>query len=343
MKQVKVIVPGKIMLCGEYVVLFGAQALSATLSSHIEVDLCVDTDVNNGRFYIESYFLSKDPLTLEEAKIRFPKNPLVRVVDYCIDKYGIKAGKLILKMSSNFCMGMGSSSAIYLGTIIGFATLMNVVNLEDINSLIFQAIQAYDLQLQAQIYASGYDIITQLFGGIVLFNFNPFKKIWPQTVDKVKITNWEILNQYFHVFVHKKEGNSETIIKNVLYSLRRKNLFKRLYDISELLVDRFVEYMQNPKDMTIFCGLCDLIANQQSILLETDFGYKDILFKLYNIKGYKERWMVKTLGGGGNDTLLILGYKKEPLLNHVFSLLSLNSWEKVNIKLQDIKLKVQII
>ena len=161
------------MLAGEYSVLTGGPALAATVSSKLESIVSSQTHFDG--IIIESDIWPEALRTSWSEIDQMRSEPSIHIFSTLInnkllDLRKINGGFKVKINSDKFdiSFGIGSSSAIRVSIIQAISELEKLkLKAKEICKL------AFDDQLKCQGKASGYDIITQVHGGLI--ESNPFQ------------------------------------------------------------------------------------------------------------------------------------------------------------------------
>ena len=211
----KLRVPGKIMLAGEYAVLDGCRSLAFTVNKYLEVD-AKKSDKN--AHLVASTIWDKD---IEISSSSFEKNPLTDAVFHASN-----GNYFDVKVDSELRIedGMGSSSALRLAV---FSALSNSekksTKVHTWSEALDIAQAAYSRQLVDQGSASGYDIITQLFGGLVVMTKSKDK--WPEKAFSLEAVDF---NDWIHVIVGGKGAPTGSQMGSTSTWLKENNLWESL-------------------------------------------------------------------------------------------------------------------
>ncbi len=285
-------VPGKVMLSGEYAVLFGTEALSATLNCTMDIHVCKSEDQRSevsSNLWAEPKYLNSG-FDYHE--------PLLETVAWGIETY--KAPPLKVKVESALtpAWGIGSSSALRLGVLLGIKTWMER-KIPDQTSAWAVGKLAWDLQRQSQKRASGYDIATQLVGGLYRFQSNPGE--WPLRQNRLDASS---LNKYVKIYIGGNGAPTGQVMGDTLGWLARNQLEEKLAQASENLGEAWKTLLgSNPHLPDLF----EAIREHRALFFGALSHSFPLLQKLKEVKGLDQSWSFKTTGAGGEDAILLVG------------------------------------
>lgn len=306
MKQVSVKIPGKIMLAGEYSVLHGGSALAATLDRTMTVrvkaqpyqmGIKVDSNLWNGSQYLA-------PLGSEAPNTATPIDPLMEVVSFGRRQYECDHCEVLVESDIQVQDGIGSSSALRLGVLTGMATLAK----PSAESHWAQAEEALQLQRHHQSHASGYDIATQVTGGLV--RFDPGQNLQERT-SPCEEGALNQLTKIMKVFVGGKGAPTSKVMGENLQWLNEQDRFTRLDQINAQLVHQFLEAAKHPDQL----GALIASAKEHVAFFTGAPHFPSALAEsLTHLEGYGTEFGFKTTGAGGEDALIIIGSQADRIL-----------------------------
>ena len=212
--------------------------------------------------------------------------------------------------------GMGSSSALRLGAFSALCREREAKTLvRDWKSSQQIARAAYKRQLEDQGAASGYDIITQLHGGLVVMEAK--KDLWPGPYSAPSVDS----SDWVHVLVGGKGAPTEQQMGSTTKWLKDQGLWDELKEASEELVDEMLAFFKAPSAVP-FKKLLERISTHRKIFRDSPKFPKKLSSFLEAQHGFEENWTYKTTGAGGEDAVLLFGKKEdlEPLLESVAGL-----------------------
>lgn len=311
LKSVQVHVPGKLMLAGEYSILYSKTSLSTAIGSYMHIELSPD---KLGCILIDSELWQKT-LDLDELLASHADNPLVETLEWCRSHWGVTGIRIKIRSDFRIEDGFGSSSAIRLGVLTAVAkhSKQNFTEWE-------LAQLAWRQQMQNQGFASGYDLVSQKLGGWILFNYNLDQ--WPNTpscIDAQDPSPW------LSVFVGG--GGAPTLglgAKMRAWLEGSKQRLEKLHQINEQLISAFKLCLTEQQP-----DLSDMLScfkNWRTFMRNSPCYPKKLLSDMESITGIDSEWSLKTTGAGGEDALLVVGYKQD----RICSFLEERGWHKLS-------------
>lgn len=294
MSITQVIVPGKIMLAGEYATLFGGHALASTVSAELSVQIQLNNHINgievSSNIWPENKLITKDSNT---------EDMLSQLVQHAMQVFNLNHATLEVDSELDPTYGLGSSSALRLAIFMAFneqADNSLKKNKEELIRLSFEH------QKAEQKTASGYDIATQSIGGILKIRSAEHNTKWPKNASKYKK---EIdLNKDFHIFVGGKGAPTKKIMQETLQWIKTADLQKDLIDQSEQLISSISNFL-------LHVGSIDEVIKQfkdhRKLFRYSPHFPSHVEYVLKDIPGYDRNWSFKTTGAGGEDALLFVG------------------------------------
>jgi mevalonate kinase len=323
MTQVSVHIPGKVMLAGEYSVLYGGRALAATVKHQMVVTASGHAP---GTCRLTSN-LWPDPL---EVQTSLPASgdlpPFVISALAAVKKHHLDGAAVSVSGSLDPAHGFGSSSALRLGTSIALKTLATG---RQADTYWEEAIEAYHQQRAAQQRASGYDIVTQYMGGLTLYApGQPAESAgagWPGRITTFPPESVRRLNQIFHVFVGGKGAPTTETMRSTTSWMEdgdRKTIFVQR---SEQLIDCILATLQARSG-----DLSDLIAavREHRLVFAGAPAYPAWLDQvLGTLPGADSAFSWKTTGAGGEDAVLLIGTDSD--IEAPAAVLQGRGWERI--------------
>jgi mevalonate kinase len=323
MNQVSVKIPGKVMLAGEYSVLFGGSALSATVKNQMDIVAEVHAD---GRCLLDSALLNDKA---EFSTADEPDGPFALFFTAALSgmrRHNIAGASISVKGNLQPEFGFGSSSALRLGTAVALKTLASGQK----DTYWEEAQEAYKLQKKSQSQASGYDIVTQYLGGVTMLTPDTGHEVpaWPGRVTIFPSSAVQKLNQIVHVFVGGKGAPTTATMKSTLSWLKEENLLPDLKVLSEKLISAFKAALQESQEQVNLSDLISTVCKHRRIFEGAPSFPRSLLSALENVDGFGTNFSFKTTGAGGEDSVLLIG-----LPNHIENaskVLAKQGWSKID-------------
>jgi mevalonate kinase len=292
-------VPGKIMLAGEYAVLEGARAVATSLARFMHVECYRHEEAT----IIESDFFTQ-PITLENVPAELIDNPLVELVRWAAEHWRLPAFQI--KVASEFAVtdGFGSSSALRLGVLAAlWRQFPN--HLTDFTTLTGTSERrwhiprlAWQIQREAQGFASGYDILTQWSGGLLVWQ--PNYQDWP---GEVQITTAPKLD-WLQIFRGGRGAPTKEIAGSTRQWLQDQQLNAPFVSTSERLVSALQSSITAAHPTA---NLYQAVGDVRRLLAKSPHYPHDLLQSLVDLPGCDSSWSFKTSGAGGEDAILLFG------------------------------------
>lgn len=322
-------IPSKLMLAGEYAVLFPeGKSLSFALDPRMKIHFKLFD--SPGTLKLVSNLWEK-PILLDmnENEKDYFNNPFIHGVLHGINWLEIDRSRgLHIEVESKIDVsyGFGSSSALRLGILYGLVQFEKWISensmspnfhwssiSESESSIALE--KSYLLQKLFQDKASGYDFITQFYGGAVICKPFSADQSWPAQVQKIPSIQKGI-EQFIHIFVGGKGADTKSTLHNTLSIIEDSIPISQFLELSERLVQTFIKYLLDLDDVNkkINQDLFDEVKFHRSILKKAQREqFFFLLSELQNIPGCDKNWSFKTTGAGGEDALILIG-QKEPLI-----------------------------
>ncbi len=309
-------VPGKIMLAGEYAVLLGGRALAVTLDKRLAVTAAARPAGFGARVTSD---LWPEPRMLSDAALGVGRttdgDPLLTAVAYGLKLFGLIDVEITVDSELRVSYGIGSSSALRLAVLLA----LNELSPPGARySYLDTARHAWLLQRDAQSLASGYDIATQLTGGLVEFR-NPSARrpmvAGPTVLDPdqwpVEITRHERLlepaRELVHPFVGGRGAPTGQVTGETLVWLDQSGRLESLMFASEELVEAFYGALAERFDGMALARLVAAVRDHRSVFSGSPHESEVLGDALARLPGFDRSWSFKTTGAGGEDAILLIG------------------------------------
>lgn len=300
------------MLTGEYAVLNGGTSLAFTVNRHLNVT----ATATPGTFRVESD-LWDEVVTFGAHDIHQDQNePLLDAVYEGARLTGLTGASFKITSELNVRFGLGSSSALRLGVLLACRALTQAdCSSADGTQPVFQQTAAWDMarvawlqQRRFQTQASGYDIATQLAGGLV--RMSPQAEAWPGTVERLPDLG-ENLSELIHVFVGGAGAATKAVTLETAAWIREECLHSDIQALSEALEEQFCAAFTNLDDDAAIQELCSRVGRHRRLFRRGPHFPIRLAQSLEAIAGLDDTWSYKTTGAGGEDAVLVIGRRKD--------------------------------
>ncbi|MCX6123348.1 MAG: hypothetical protein NTV34_01150 [Proteobacteria bacterium] len=336
MSNVRLKIPGKIMLAGEYSVLRGGHSLAATIdrTMTVEVEAAIEGSANAATWTVGSD-LWDEPRLISDLRAQ-EQEPLLRAVQAGARKSGLSGGVVSVHSNLSIQDGIGSSSALRLGVSAAFDLLKNGRDSTTPSGVNRRALhQGWQLQAEAQGQASGYDLVAQYLGGLVEFHADFQNDEWTPHWFRLPVDS---LSTFVHVFVGGAGAPTKTTMQSTNSWLDHSSKGDRLLEFSENLVDAFMAQIRFPAFLH-FKKLVEAVGAHRGLFTAIPTFPAEIARALAGTPGHDASWTWKTTGAGGEDALLLIGSQVaiRPAINTLFDL----GWRRLDAKFCDTGISIE--
>jgi phosphomevalonate kinase len=307
---VTVTVPGKVMLAGEYTVLAGGAALAATIDRRLTVTVTHAPGLGGCRVHSD---LWAAPRLVEWGMDG--GEPLVAAVARGMRLYGVSDCEVAVRSELDPRHGVGSSAALRLGVMAALSAVGAPPRRRRGRTALWNAaLEAFRLQREHQRQASGYDIATQVKGGLTLFTpghaaagaRGPVAEDWPGATTSFTRTEMQALKELVHVYVGGAGAPTGPVLQDTLAWLDRSGRLPRLESATATLLAALGRALAGPSDASA-SGLARACAAHRAVFAGSPHFPEALAGGLAALAGESERWSFKTTGAGGEDALLLFG------------------------------------
>ena len=299
-------VPGKIMVAGEYTVLNSGLSLSSTVNQFMWVNCSLS---ENNKDEIRSDYWT-EPFTGDVTKLPTDKllsSPLLSTVAWVRRKFSLSHLSLVVNSQLSPSFGFGSSSALRLGIISAAYCLRYSCEELSAEQSLCIARWSKDLQEKDQHgFSSGYDIITQVTGSVVLFKSENGAK-WPEFVRQVPGVS-QTLNKYVRVYCGGKGAKTSEVVGKTFSWLQKTSMLSHLSECSQKLISLLIDGSRN--DDYLY-ELSSRFHSCRRVFEKSEFFPTQLASDLKSLAGVDKYWSFKMTGAGGEDSILLVGEDKD--------------------------------
>ncbi len=305
-------VPGKVMLAGEYSVLDGGAALAVAVARSLTVDVAWADEgaadfigcVVHSELWPQPGFVSVGSVAAD-----YPTQPLLAAVAHALDLFHLPATRVSVQSELTVSYGIGSSSALRLGVLMAFsaASLRRQGRTQTAADGWFCASEALRLQRQAQTQASGYDLATQLSGGLCRFKSGPDLAHWPESIERASDSVLARLSTLVRVYVGGAGAATTPLLLSTLTWLRETAQMPRLHALSEALQSAFTDALAAPHQESLVAALAAACGQHRQLFSAAPAFPTALARDLGVLAGCDSSWSFKTTGAGGEDAVLLIG------------------------------------
>ncbi len=298
MGVVQVRMPGKIMLAGEYAVLRGGACIACALEPHLEVS-CAP---HEGYRLTSTLWDTPQVFSLPQLEA-LPEDcePFAQVVQEAERRWLLGGADIEVRSGLEVKAGLGSSSALR-GCVLAALAHLRIegtprpsVPISSQENLI-QAVTR--LQRVTQGAASGYDIATQVHGGL-LWMIPETGDIRALAADPVRFET------FFDVWTGGKGAPTGPTMYDTLAWLDQEDLWPDLLTHSQAIVDGLVDFFAGKMSVA---DLLKEMGRYRQFFADSPHFPTSVAAELEALPGLDASWSYKTTGAGGEDSLLVLGH-----------------------------------
>lgn len=331
MTKLSITVPGKVMLSGEYAVLLpGSSALAFALNRYLRVRI-EGSDTLTQAVTVTSNLWKSERLITANADHR-------DMLSAAVAELFIASGGRVEKISvaSELCpsYGFGSSSALRLALVFGAYRLTH----RHISPAKRRQLAhiAFTMQKEKQEHASGYDVITQLTGGVVRYDNTGGE--WPGKVTPLNPT--AALPQFVHIFVGGEGAETTSVIRITRAWLQKNDYISRLEHGSAELTAAFSTALLGLNPISEQ-RLIKAVAEWRKLFITSPFFPVAVREALADVPGLDRNWSYKTSGAGGADAIIVVGL--QPFVDAAIFRLKKINWQRIDYAVEEKGLRLQAI
>ena len=248
-----------------------------------------------------------NPGTLGTA---FPTSPLLAAVARGMELYSIKAAEVSIRSALPLAYGIGSSSALRLAVLSAMQDFarqeQQLAPLSPAEHLPV-AREALALQRAAQCQASGYDIVTQLYGGLVQSRSSDELASWPAALSLQGADTCAKLARLVHVYVGGMGAPTTPVMTSTSEWLEERAAMPELTRRNAALQRSLLAALVDTNSDKTTSDLAASAGAQRRLLSESPHFPKSLAAQLAVLPGCDQTWGFKTTGAGGEDALLVFG------------------------------------
>lgn len=295
----KLTIPSKVMLNGEYSCLFGHKALALTLNRFMHFYYEPSTEKEWG---IDSDFYPKileGPLN--ELLFDQPNDLLLQALSFYQQKTSCSPFKIQIKSKIKPSYGLGSSSALRLGLAM---ICLNIPSIHD--HRIADAIDlGWQSQKNSQGAASGYDLITQAYAGLVESQTQQNKTQF--TFTKQTLSTSTKPHELIDIFVGTEGAPTSSQLNNTLAELTENKQLQHLILVQEALLPLWKIFLNGEWSPEF----CSYLLKKQQIFLQCSNYPQKIHQALSQISNFGKNFVYQLTGAGGEDAILLMGPERQ--------------------------------
>jgi mevalonate kinase len=266
------------------------------------------------------YFLPYLVGSHDSAVSTLAHEPLLETVNTGMHLYRVRSGQVNVHSELDQTFGLGSSSALRLGVLLAMRRLSTSCYESSADELQgyyarpnadwSAAINAFKLQKAAQKNASGYDIATQLQGGLVFFTppLASAEPSWPNGLKNGTTSQQRSLNDLIHIYVGGSGAPTGIVMSDTIAWLDSEARWPMVQDLSVGLVEAFaVALHRGIDDEDALIHLYQAVQKSRQAFTASPHFPHSLAAKLEDVPGCDKSWSFKTTGAGGEDAVLLIG------------------------------------
>ena len=324
---VTVLIPGKLMLFGEYAVLWGEECLAFSVDRFMKVEASLEGDaivrIESDHWDKPVFLGNSEPLP-SFAQGHF----LLPLIQRLGERYPLPGLKLKISSGWDLSAGLGSSSALSLGVCLAVASLANpdlkILNAQYPSELWECARIAWENQVEHQGFASGYDIACQLLGGLMGFAFK--SDHWPAVVSSYHA---EGLSEFVQVYSGGKGAPTKGVGSKTLAWIEDNQSKNEFIALSNAARVAFLRKIENSATSSSLSAIAEIARLRQFLLSGPCFPHF-LEDTLKTCKGFDQEFTYKTTGAGGEDAIVLFGCPSHT--NEAHDKLAALGWHRMDIK-----------
>lgn len=293
------------MLAGEYAVLKGGRCLAATVDQWLSVTVGPRSDRGQGVKVHSSIW----PRPIELAQLTASQcaaEPLLQTLEAYHNEAAL--GDLSIQVDSAIDVksGFGSSTAVRLAALLALDAWRRgraeASPQGAAPTLLARAREVWQLQQKQQNFASGYDVLTQVSGGLMAWQ--PNYENWPGEVQRLPSSG---LRRSVQVWIGGAGAPTAALGSKVQSWLAEGRREAELFERSEELVAALRLFLEEEGQHAALERLMRANQAHRRILAAAPHYPLELLAKLEKLDGFDVTWTFKTTGAGGEDAVLLIG------------------------------------
>ena len=303
-------VPAKVMLSGEYAVLFGGRSVAMAFDRYMKIKVKPRRD--------EQLMIDSDlwdaPIVADPRHPKLQKSPLGRVIEWLHQQDRCPAADVIIRSELKPEDGFGSSSAVSLGCLLALylacepqllKTLPYEQNLGQFDVIWKLARLCWQQQKRRQPAASGYDFLSQSLGGVTILT--PDELQWPGQYQRFAANPLRGLPM--RIFKGGRGAPTGPIMSDTLTWISTSNRKHEIVQASEDFTNRLKTQLFHD-DSSPCCPTADFYGSCgrfRRVFFHSPHYPHELLDRLEKLDGCDKSWSFKTTGAGGEDAVLLFG------------------------------------
>jgi len=231
------------------------------------------------------------------------REPFLQVAAFAQKHFSLPHVHCHIQSDLDIRFGLGSSSALRLGVLLGAEALARDKTESPIDSTLEAAALVYRMQREQQYFASGYDVLTQALGGLLLWK--PDYQNWPGS-------SWQRLpldriSSHLTILVGGRGAPTAQVGGTVLQALAQSSIQQAYFAASDQLVQSWIKFLEQG-DASL-PELCQNVGKHRQLFATLPYFPSQVFQALESLPGFDQTWTAKTTGAGGEDALLLIGAK----------------------------------
>ncbi len=320
--------PGSLILLGEHAVLHGKKCIACAIYNRVSIAIKpletkkIRIFSNIGKYTINLNDLNKI-IDVGIQKETQTSSKFFNIL-LAIKSYKLNCG-LEISIKSNLppSKGLGSSGAVIVAFLACLQELKkgHSVKEQDFNEIF---LQGYKIINNNKNIASGYDLATALYGGMVLYSISDTNiDKTNYYFEKIDIKNPILLSAFYCGY----KTHTEKVLEKIKpLELKYKNIYKNIYHTIDNIVDLSLPAIRK-EDWITLGELMNLNNGFLEAIGVSDSNLSSMVYNLRNVGALG----AKISGAGLGDCVIAL--------ENTGSNLTLKDFEKISLEMSDVGLK----